>query len=682
MKKMTRTIGLMLFFSALVSISQAQINDDFSKASEIKISNNGKGYGVFKSSVSNLSTATIEANEYMTKNHGNNGYYKKSIWYKFQIPAGREAKITLAQDSNSNSNNDIRLNIYRNPDKLPGLSNNNHLYASFTEYGSFEYNCVRPGIYYIQVLSDSTAEGDIWIHLDLDSSKAAMYDHKKDAFTYISSSTIIPMGCHTTSKEDGNCHPADYTQSFWFTFSTQPESPSFLEIQLFSGRNIKISDCYISLYKGNCTDNSSTLEKIIECNKGWLTEDCGIDKGEYSVQVILKEDFSKEVYVDLKAGQISYRGGADPQNLDSNFTLSRVNSSSSHLVEEGLSCQSRMAQYKCGNVIPNGLPINAKDSYDLHFLVTFTLLESASLDITDRSNSFEKTNELKRYFRLFKGDVSSSCRLEELQGVNKTCLEPGDYTFQFLIDEKKGHETSLGNKIVLNFSFQPILNQPKNLYSNPNKPQNLGKIGLKADSSNHNVSVYSSTEHFGNTDTFFRVGNKLLYGRFIYREFYLANPSRLRIKELFHSNIHLVKGRLKNGCTKKIGPKYGQQNLFTSYEENWESNCQSLQKGWYSLISYQSSRCQDLSIVRKSKIELMLMKTRKSNYNKPYKAHLIQNLEPISWKQGSTSNPTEFREETFKLPTPTLAAPPTILFTFPAHVLTLEKIKLLIMFSN
>ena len=256
---------------------------------------------------------------------------------------------------------------------------------------------------------------------------------------------------------------------------------------------------------------------------------------------------------------------------------------------------------------------------------------------------------------MFKGDVSKSCNLEELRGEDKVCLDPGTYTLQILIDEEEGYDVAIGTIASLNLHFRAFSQQYPTIYFDHQNPENMGKIGFNRDSVPlPGISLLSSKDYYESEDTFIKIGNSVLSGHFIYREFYLCNPNKLQIIENGTYISYLFKGRVKSGNGQLVKGAYGGGNPFSvrfRYPKSFESSCKKLPAGWYSLVSVHEEDCQKETITLFSELSISVIDSSAiSTLNYPYRAHEVENLEPISWEDDNGNPGKRVLEKTYQFP--------------------------------
>ena len=93
-------------------------NDNCASATSISITGGGYDYGVYSSSVSDMSTATAQSGEFFqfAPNH------TKSVWFSFNLVTRRSARIEVLATSGSFPNpTDAGVTVYRSASCLPGM---------------------------------------------------------------------------------------------------------------------------------------------------------------------------------------------------------------------------------------------------------------------------------------------------------------------------------------------------------------------------------------------------------------------------------------------------------------------------------------------------------------------------------------------------------------------------------
>ena len=163
-KLLTRCISLCtIFLFGKVSYSQ----ETCATAIPISISNNGFGTGSFISAHIDLSGATTEAGESFDPALASLGLNQKTIWYRFTLPTTRNVSVTIAQPSVIIANGDVGITIYKTGNCLPATGDISTKLTPRAFFGSTSNLCIEGGTYLIQVAARNSANGHVFIQLDI-----------------------------------------------------------------------------------------------------------------------------------------------------------------------------------------------------------------------------------------------------------------------------------------------------------------------------------------------------------------------------------------------------------------------------------------------------------------------------------------------------------------------------------
>ena len=137
-------------------------NDNCANAELVTIAGGGYSYGVFSSSVVNMTNATLQLGETFPAGVPN----AKSVWYKFSLPTTREVRITLIQSGAPVLNpTDAGWVLYKSNTCLPGAGE--VINPPIQNIEGFTHECLRAGDYFVQVGSDLAVAGNLNISLDI-----------------------------------------------------------------------------------------------------------------------------------------------------------------------------------------------------------------------------------------------------------------------------------------------------------------------------------------------------------------------------------------------------------------------------------------------------------------------------------------------------------------------------------
>lgn len=465
-----------LTYASTDVVAQAPGNDSCSQAEFISLGTGGFTIGTFRTDSTAIDSATIQTGEYFHSSLVSAGNDKKSIWYKFYLPARRGVNIELKQNANAIGTKDVGFTTFKGDQCLPTATMATAAkITTLNQFGSSFNPCMDPGWYLIQVSAKTRAMGKVYLEIttsypyQYSAVVNAVYDAADSAYDFgnqtigyggnTSKYVDFEMGCYTV--EDSSEFFADlgsnylaYNQSAWFVFSAQNDADnSQLKWRPVSNCN-RFDTIAYRLYKGDC--RGGTLQLLDSGYSDWqsgntcysncsdIVQDykCLFDSGfTYSLQLILHEDYIKTIRLTLADQTTQYDSGYYKPVLGASADLGIVRGT--NYFSAGFSCSSLISNNACGNA--NTIPITIGNfDYNLAEWVGFTLDQQSALNLT--FSYLPGDNNYKRYsdlaFRLFKDTITSSCGGIDtnnlvMTGTGNTtyalsCLEPGNYALQLL----------------------------------------------------------------------------------------------------------------------------------------------------------------------------------------------------------------------------------------------------------
>lgn len=691
---------LALFCTALLK-AQAPANDRCDGAYEIMIPDGGYGFGSFSSPKSRLQAATTQTGEYFSSSFINNGLNQKTLWYKFTTTVTRSVTIEVKQENTQINQSSAGLRIYKTTACVPDSAESSQEFAPIPNFGNTGNSCVPPGTYYIQLCAAADANDSVWISMRLLPSSPASYDERTTAYQFgivnASRTTATSLGCYSKSSQQEICtslgpdYP-DYTQTVWLTFQT-PNIADYLLIDGSAYQDIADAGYKVgfSLFKGDARNstavlipvdtglifNRSAFFKVYEC--------AGLQpRTVYSVQLFFHKDATStlQIYM-LGASGDSARSG-NPRTLPAAYRHGTL-SQQTKITEDFISCNARLDRNMCGTVTPGPsfittLPANSyksKDTFEYGFWITFRLPKKGviqtSLWLTDTNNAQNLISATSIYrnkyyvLKIFKGDVYADCNLQSVSSnilmydENSLCLDSGEYSLQILFSGRNTSATAIknyllyGKKFRLYLYYKQAVEQKVALHDAPFKAENLGDINtapLK--------TAYSIKDYFGGLTDNRVIGGSPMKTNSCYREFYLSEKSQVRIVDSisylsnFFYNTYLFKGRGSADASTltlvpiQYGPNpFSQSNFSRIFESN---NCAPLEAGWYTIISTTDITCENSLDTLQSQIKVSITPAPQPNYNKPYKAYMINGGNPVSFSPNSGTQQIPIHKNTFVLP--------------------------------
>lgn len=456
--------------------AQAPVNDSCSNAQEISLGTGGFALGTFQSDSIAIDSATVQVGEYFYTSLVTSGNDKKSIWFKFYLPARRGVDIELKQNANAIATKDCGFTTYLADQCLPNSTAATAAkLTSLNQFGSSFHPCMDPGWYMVQVSAKSRAAGKIYLQIktsypyEYPAIVNAEYDDQDSAYDFgdqvvgkvgsTSGYVDFELGCYTISDSteyyaDLGQNYLEYNQSAWFVFESNKDHDNTQLI--FSPRNncSQTDTMAFRLYKGDCR-NGGSLQLLDSSFNDWTSNyvcynacgeyvkdfQCLFDSGEvYSVQLLFHKDQDNTMRFHILDQTSQYDSGYSQPNLSYAKDLDTL--SGSRTINTGFSCSSYISANTCGNANSQPIRLGSFD-YNLANWFTFELDEQSRLGI---QFTYGNNGNYKRYtelaFRLFKDTITSSCGGVDtnnvvLTGTNQSvynidCLEPGRYAIQVL----------------------------------------------------------------------------------------------------------------------------------------------------------------------------------------------------------------------------------------------------------
>ena len=466
-----------LLFSVFFTAVGFGQNDNCSNASVVNIPSAGFALGVFSSTIDDISTATVQTGETFAPAILVGGQTQKSIWYKFTLPTNRSVKVTLAQNGSAIQAGDAGFAVYKTNTCLPTNAQISTKLTPIGLFGSTFHPCVESGDYLVQVSSKASANGPVYITVEL-AQPTALYDKPATAYQFgtiglpnFSKYIDYAIDCQTIDDVTEVCTSLNnyqqYNKSTWHTFTT-PAYFDYVGVGIsgtgtptyFTGYNNFTTFGY-QLYQGDArTQPLSALTLITGCdslrsdgqNIGYKAYRCDELQPStvYSVQLFFKQDFNSNIRV-----AVTFDGTAPtqaPQPIASLIPTSNklgvLPSSAAGVtttVTDQLGCNSRHSLHPCSPSLPaNGIryPVLNGLNYNLSTFYTFTLSGSSKLSIaaSDFATPY-RPFATALLMRLFSQDVTNTCSTLDTtfltspafysnSGLSLDCLPAGNYTLQ------------------------------------------------------------------------------------------------------------------------------------------------------------------------------------------------------------------------------------------------------------
>lgn len=222
---------LVLLFSLFISkwaVAQPA-NDNWANAIEVAIPDDNIGTGTFTGTQVSLNAASNQTGEYLF-----DPTYPKTVWYKFTIPTHRLVRIKVLQPTPEVMNaSDAGFVVYNQTTAIPGAADL-AIFTPLLSFASYSENiCLEPGEYYIQAMARNTANGNIFVEVNVNFTYPASTIYAADqnenkhnlGTVTFSNNYQFNWDCLSleSSDEYSNVIGADslrFNKSIWFKFDT------------------------------------------------------------------------------------------------------------------------------------------------------------------------------------------------------------------------------------------------------------------------------------------------------------------------------------------------------------------------------------------------------------------------------------------------------------------------------
>ena len=470
----SKLVSILLYFSffslaANSNLLAQPINNDCNNASVITIGNGGFALGLFTGSNTDLTEATLQTGETFAPSIIVAGLNKKSVWYKFTLPTTRSVRVSLLQPGSAIQAGNVGFAVYKTNTCIPGNTEISTKLSPIETFGSTFHPCVSDGEYYVQVTSNTSASGPVYLTVELADGSPAPYDKPATAYQFgdltgkQQAFKDAEIDCQSIDDANEICLPntsfKNYTKSIWYTFKTPAYfdylNTWFASITTPYGQpSIKIG---YRLYEGDGTTTAvGSLTQIGGCDS-LMTDLYALDKKEYkcgmlktnttyTVQLLFHKDFKNTIRFGTEwkgdkptNGPLPVSTLATPNKMGT-LAADATTGGKSNRVADVFGCNSRHNQNSCPNSMPvGGVKANGYN-FNLSSFVSFNLASTASVRfyfyLAGCSNIV--------YVRLFKQSTTINCN--DLDTANLftsfsyaaytstplTCLAPGDYVMQIM----------------------------------------------------------------------------------------------------------------------------------------------------------------------------------------------------------------------------------------------------------
>ena len=390
-----------LFFCTNTLFSQP-INDKCANALPITISQSGYGIGKFTSAETDISNATVETNENFYSTIASAGQTEKSIWYKFTLPTSRKCTFSLKQNGNDIPGNSAGFTVYLSNTCMPESKQaENAMLASQSVFGSSTYPCMKPGEYLVQITSLASSKGKLFVELDLDYTNVN-YDNPETALNFgvlignkCLENSKIKFGCYTVKDNTEKCADMgpDFTQSVWYTFTTDNYFDYVSIAYRFMNGIDKKEKIGFKLYKGNgLTDPFSSLQLVDGCSSDSLSSNIFMYKHficnklltntSYSIQILANKNITDEFELCIqKVGTAPSNGIKPLQSAIQSPNKIGILTELPQTISDYFACNTRISTNVCGNA---NTVTTKPDKYNLATWFTFELTKSSNLELNPK----------------------------------------------------------------------------------------------------------------------------------------------------------------------------------------------------------------------------------------------------------------------------------------------------------
>jgi hypothetical protein len=469
---------LFILLVSYKSYAQRPLNDSCHNAKSINFGSDNFGIGVYESDSTAIDSADIQVGEWFHSSQVSSGNDKKSVWYKFYIPARRGVDIELRQTATAIAVRDVGFTTYYSDQCLP--TSNQATAAKITtvnQIGSSSHPCLEPGWYMVQISAKSRAEGNVFLRITTSfpyqHSNVNDAQHDVCSIAYNFGTTVIgrpgwqtqsmnfQLGCYSLKdssqyfKEIGNNYPK-YTQLAWFKFKAFGNSDQMqFSLNEVSGYNIGASDTFaFRIFRGDCDSNLILLDSGISnfananrCGSNYWSDwtkslNCSFDSGKvYILQLLFHENYNRNMRLILRDRTSQFDTKKYQPNISNAHDLGLINANGNQ--NFGFSCNSRIKDNVCSsNTMRDSIRIlNSPYYYTLNQWMRFSLSDFTRLNI-DISTLNSSVRAANLAFRIIRDSVTSNCAdvdtnniVFERYGastVTVNCLEPGNYAIQIL----------------------------------------------------------------------------------------------------------------------------------------------------------------------------------------------------------------------------------------------------------
>jgi gliding motility-associated-like protein len=486
----------------------------------------------------------------------------------------------------------------------------------------------------------------------------------------------------------------------WFTFEiNQPSNITFSLILQSNACNSVDHGMGIRIYTQqpdnecvNLNHPGDLYASTVTGSSGNFSLNC-LPAGKYSIQILGKYNqnnpfsclshFGRKVNLNLlvtPAGNndyaLSVSGDADPLNNDNPLQHNVLNQSDpsafacvKSVLPAEFTCRpaADRAKYREFTLSDSGLVVLGNVVYDdptRNQNARSVLYQGSARDLTQAQGTWSWPDRFTGLSPL------SNCLVfnqnNDIAGSMRYCLVPGKYTLVTFGDSTESGMLTRPNAQLVKRNTR---------FWNPANPDNLGDViaqGLNRSSQTDTFSCRANPATIaGRTPC--NNSNKL-----IYREFFLSRKARVTVNEQFNqfSSFRIFKGQASAGLGSL---SLAQDAGATCFNGNFATpTCNLMPEGWYTVVSYGTGQDYNntrdpfnpgASLYQPSRITVTIdtSVTEGPLYNRPYKACVTNNDQPLVFSNGGTPS-ISARGRTYTLCTENFRQPVDTPFT--SHPIT------------
>lgn len=487
-------------------------NDLCINASEIDITGDGFDTGVFQSETFDLTNATTVFGEFFDGPINSAHLNEKTIWFKFTIPAAREADLEWISPGSQIMPNQAGFSVYRANDcSQVGQTTVNAMPTTIGLGGPGE-ECLKAGTYYVQVCGANDANDLIRLELTLSAPYTseppgdAPYDLFSGAYDFgqidpLGESVEHQLGCHSIDGawEYENLpvpNQGEFNKSAWYVFTTGSYFDLFSILVETVGGVALPGEVGFRLYEGNVLQSPPTSLNMLEDAslldvkgaKRVREYVCGSilsPNMTYSFELLFHKDYVNE---DLRVRLCQFGSGntgAPVPDLDEMSAPNLFGALPSSpvgtvtLLNDNFACDASLLlpQNQCGSVNPAGGVVANGKTYDLVTWAAFELAADATVTF-----SYVSGNTLFRYARIFNAPITDDCNSLDVAGdffddftdqLVVPCMPAGQYAIQLLATSS--HPTLAASTPLCDGG---LLGRPVALQIKVQTVQNISDFGL------------------------------------------------------------------------------------------------------------------------------------------------------------------------------------------------------------